>query len=71
MRRTLLILIQYYICHGQQIPENNFECFADILEELVNVKIKLSSEKVPENNYWYETAFIDGEEKIIGTVLHR
>ena len=32
------------------------------------MKIKVNGQEAPKNNYWYEKAYMDGEEKTIGMV---
>ena len=32
------------------------------------MKIKVNGQETPKNNYWYEKAYMDGEEKTIGMV---
>jgi hypothetical protein len=64
----LIIFSLFLVIKSESYETETLACFSDYLDELENVKIKANRHFVATQNYWNETAYVDGTEKIIGTV---
>ena len=66
LKNIFFVLIFFHLSKSQEYGE--LACFSDTLEQLENIKMKFSGTQ-QEKQYWYEKAFVDGQQKIIGTAL--